>query len=105
MTRMMDLPGSGTRVKLQIWDTAGQEKYRSVTPIYYRDASAAICVYDVTSRESLEDAKKWISDLRQYSPAQIVIGLAGNKCDLYSQEEVTLEEGKQFQDDHHIPIF
>ena len=68
MTRMLDLPngesGSTTKVKLQIWDTAGQEKYRSVTPIYYRDAAAAICVFDVTHHESLDDVEKWISDLR-----------------------------------------
>jgi len=105
MTRMMDLPSSGTRVKLQIWDTAGQEKYRSVTPIYYRDASAAICVFDVTNRESLDDAKKWIADLRQFAPPHIIIALAGNKCDLYSQEEVTIEDGKRFQEEHQIPIY
>ncbi len=105
MTRMMDLPQAGTRIKLQIWDTAGQEKYRSVTPIYYRDASAAICVFDVTNRESLDDAKKWISDLRQYAPAHIILALAGNKCDLYAQEEVTIEDGKHFQEEHQILIF
>jgi small GTP-binding protein len=47
---MIDFPVSGVKAKLQIWDTAGQEKYRSVTPIYYRDAAAAICVFDVTNK-------------------------------------------------------
>lgn len=64
MTRMIEFPVSGVKAKLQIWDTAGQEKYRSVTPIYYRDAAAAICVFDVTNRQSLDDAKKWLADLR-----------------------------------------
>jgi Ras-related protein Rab-5C len=50
LTRMIDFPVSGLKAKLQIWDTAGQEKYRSVTPIYYRDAAAAICVFDVTNK-------------------------------------------------------
>jgi Ras-related protein Rab-5C len=56
-----------------------------VTPIYYRDAAAAVCVFDLTNRQSLEDARKWLADLREYAPSGIVIGLAGNKCDLYQQ--------------------
>jgi Ras-related protein Rab-5C len=102
---MIDFPVSGVKAKLQIWDTAGQEKYRSVTPIYYRDAAAAICVFDVTNKESLEDARKWLSDLRQYAPAHIVIGLAGNKCDLYQQEEVSLEMARHFQEENKIDVF
>ena len=53
-TRYVEVPETGQRIKLQIWDTAGQEKYRSVAPIYYRDAAAAICVFDVTNKDSLE---------------------------------------------------
>ena len=105
LTRMIDFPVSGVKAKLQIWDTAGQEKYRSVTPIYYRDAAAAICVFDVTNRQSLDDARKWLNDLRQYAPPHIVIGLAGNKCDLYQQEEVSLEEAKHFQEENKIEVF
>ena len=84
MSRMVELEETGTTMKLQIWDTAGQEKYRSVTPIYYRDAAAAVCVFDVTSKQSLDDAGKWVEDLRQYAPPHIILGLAGNKCDLYN---------------------
>ena len=64
MSKLVEIDDAGTTMKLQIWDTAGQEKYRSVTPIYYRDAAAAICVFDVTSKLSLDDAEKWIEDLR-----------------------------------------
>ena len=105
LTRMIDFPVSGVKAKLQIWDTAGQEKYRSVTPIYYRDAAAAICVFDVTNRQSLDDARKWLNDLRQYAPPHLVIRLAGNKCDLYQQEEVSLEEAKHFQEENKIEVF
>jgi len=59
MPRLIELE-NGVTIKLQIWDTAGQEKYRSVTPIYYRDAAAAIIVFDVTSRLSLDDAQTWV---------------------------------------------
>ena len=85
MSRLVEIEADGTtkNLKLQIWDTAGQEKYRSVTPIYYRDAAAAICVFDVTSKQSLEDAEKWVEDLRQYAPPHMILALAGNKCDLY----------------------
>ena len=60
MSRLVEVEETGTTLKLQIWDTAGQEKYRSVTPIYYRDAAAAICVFDVTSEVSLEAAERWV---------------------------------------------
>ena len=105
MSRLVELEESGVTMKLQIWDTAGQEKYRSITPIYYRDAAAAICVFDVTSKQSLDDAEKWIEDLRQYAPPDTIIALAGNKCDLYNQEEVSIEEGREFQARYQIEVF
>ena len=105
MSRLVEVEETGTTLKLQIWDTAGQEKYRSVTPIYYRDAAAAICVFDVTSEVSLEAAERWVQDLREYAPAHIILALAGNKSDLYDQEEVTIETGRQFQEKHSLEIF
>lgn len=75
---------------MQIWDTAGQEKYRAVTPIYFRDAAAAIIVYDITSKQKLENAEGWINDLRNYAPSHIIISIAGNKSDLYANEEVSI---------------
>lgn len=81
---------------MQVWDTAGQEKYRSITPIYYREAAAAIVVFDITSKATLENADQWLKDLRNYAPSNIIIGLCGNKCDLFSKEEVNLEQGRSF---------
>ncbi len=104
-TRMIDLPSGTGKMKLQIWDTAGQEKYRSVTPIYYRDAAAAICVFDMTHRSTLDDVEKWLSDLKQYAPANIIIGVAANKCDLYGQEEVSLEDGNNFREKHQLHVY
>lgn len=57
VSKTIDLPGTGTEIKIKVWDTAGQEKYRSITPIYFRDADAAICVYDITSRTTLENSE------------------------------------------------
>ena len=105
MSKLVSIDGTDSTLKLQIWDTAGQEKYRSVAPIYYRDASAAICVFDVTNKLSLEAAEKFVADLRQYAPSHLILALAGNKCDMYDKEEVTIEEGQDFRRQHSIEIF
>jgi len=70
--------------KIQIWDTAGQEKYRALVPLYYRNASAAIVLYDVTNEVSFNDAKYWIEELQNIN---CVIYLVGNKCDLLNNEK------------------
>ena len=94
ISRVLDVP-SGT-IKLQIWDTAGQEKYRSVTPMYFREAAAAVLVYDITNRETFENCQNWIKELRNQAPDDIIVALAGNKSDLFEKEEVSLEDGKEF---------
>ena len=68
--------------KFEVWDTAGQEKYRSLTPMYYKGAAAALIVYDVSSPNSLEGARDWIKELHDHAPPTVVIGLVGNKLDL-----------------------
>lgn len=72
----------GRTVKLEIWDTAGQERFHSLAPMYYRNASAALVVYDVTKAASLERAKSWVKELQRQASPEIVIALAGNKVDL-----------------------
>lgn len=77
------LPVEDGTIKFEIWDTAGQERYHSLAPMYYRGAHAAVIVYDVTSMESFNRAKAWVKELQSVqSTANIVIALAGNKCDL-----------------------
>eukprot|EP01038_Epipyxis_sp_PR26KG_P005436 gene5436-7529_t len=71
----------GTEISLQIWDTAGQERFRSMAPMYYRGAKAAICVFDVTNEESLNRISTWLRDLKAHADPNVVICLAGNKCD------------------------
>ena len=72
----------GSPIKFQIWDTAGQEKYHSLAPMYYRGAAAAIVVYDITRASSLDTLKAWVRELQQLGPENIVIAICGNKCDL-----------------------
>ncbi|WVQ77046.1 hypothetical protein IAR50_006725 [Cryptococcus sp. DSM 104548] len=71
-------------VKFEIWDTAGQERFHSLAPMYYRNAQAAVVVYDITKASSLEKAKAWVKELQRQANANIVIALVGNKSDLVS---------------------
>jgi Ras-related protein Rab-5C len=75
-------------VKLEIWDTAGQELYRSLAPMYYRGASAAVIVYDITKKDSFETMKRWVDELKVRAPQNIVLAIAGNKLDLESERAV-----------------
>ncbi|KAI5121330.1 hypothetical protein M0805_003797 [Coniferiporia weirii] len=69
-------------LRYEIWDTAGQERFHSLAPMYYRNAQAAVVVYDVTKAASLEKAKSWVKELQRQANPNIVIALAGNKVDL-----------------------
>ncbi|KAJ1649824.1 Ras- protein Rab-2A [Dispira simplex] len=84
------------RIKLQIWDTAGQETFRSITRSYYRGAAGALLVYDITRRETFDHLATWLEDARKYSNANITIILIGNKCDLENKRAVSREEGEAF---------
>ena len=71
-----------TNIKIQIWDTAGQENFRSVTRSYYKCCTAAIIAYDITKKHSFERVKSWIHELRENSNTDVSIILVGNKKDL-----------------------
>ncbi|KAG9100327.1 hypothetical protein FS749_015627 [Ceratobasidium sp. UAMH 11750] len=71
-------------LRYEIWDTAGQERFHSLAPMYYRNAQAAVVVYDVTKESTLEKAKTWVKELQRQASPNIVIALAGNKVDLVS---------------------
>eukprot|EP00028_Trichosphaerium_sp_Am-I-7-wt_P000763 CAMPEP_0168522382 /NCGR_PEP_ID=MMETSP0405-20121227/9315_1 /TAXON_ID=498012 /ORGANISM="Trichosphaerium sp, Strain Am-I-7 wt" /LENGTH=206 /DNA_ID=CAMNT_0008543975 /DNA_START=19 /DNA_END=639 /DNA_ORIENTATION=+ len=90
------------QIKLQIWDTAGQEKFRSITRSYYRGAAGALLVYDITRRETFEHVSSWLEDCRKYSNGNIVIMLIGNKVDLENNRQVTYEEGEEFAKKHGL---
>lgn len=68
--------------KFQLWDTAGQEKYHSLAPMYYRNAAAAMLVYDITSAKTFARLKAWVRELRELGPEGIIIVVCGNKADL-----------------------
>ena len=86
----------GAPIKYQIWDTAGQEKYHSLAPMYYRGAAAAIIVYDITRASSFQTLKNWVRELQQLGPENIVLAVCGNKSDLEEKREVSTAEAKAY---------
>ncbi|KAI5453170.1 Vacuolar protein sorting-associated protein 21 [Naganishia albida] len=76
-------------IKFEIWDTAGQERFHSLAPMYYRNAAAAVVVYDITKASSLEKAKAWVNELQRQANPNIVIALVGNKLDLITDGAAT----------------
>ncbi|KAE8299543.1 Ras-related protein Rab-17 [Larimichthys crocea] len=101
LTRVVHL--SNVTLRLEIWDTAGQEKYHSVTPLYYRGAHAALLVYDISKRETFIRAQVWLKELeKQYIPGSTVIWLVGNKGDLATHRQVSVEEGQSLANDRGL---
>ncbi|XP_057418860.1 ras-related protein RABB1c-like [Lotus japonicus] len=90
-------------VKLRIWDTAGQETFRSLTRSYYRNAAGALLVYDITRRETFEHLASWLEDAMLNGNENMTITLVGNKGDLaHRRRAVTEEEGKLFAKEHGL---
>ena len=92
-------------IKLQIWDTCGQELYRSLITNFYRNSSLAIMVYAINSKESFENIEMWLRELRTHSNPDAKVFLIGNKIDLESERKVTKEEGEKFCKDNKLNGF
>lgn len=95
---------NNNEVKLEIWDTGGSEKYRSLAPMYYRDAAAAIIVFDVTTETSLDDAASWLDELKKNGPQEVFLALAANKTDLASIRKISSETIQDFANKNGIKI-
>mmetsp|Transcript_13696 Transcript_13696/g.29721 ORF Transcript_13696/g.29721 Transcript_13696/m.29721 type:complete len:232 (+) Transcript_13696:356-1051(+) len=82
--------------KFKIWDTAGQEKYRSLAPMYYRGSDAAVLVYDITKPGSFAALQDWVDELKQNGPPDLVLAVCGNKSDLREDRAVGLSTGERY---------
>ena len=98
---------NGDILILHIWDTGGQEKFRSLVELYYKDSVAAILVYDVSNKESLESLDYWVKELEvNVDYSNFIISVAGNKCDLSNEmKKVSYTDGKNFCKEKDISIF
>lgn len=83
-------------VKLMIWDTAGQERFHALGPIYYRDANGALLVYDITDRDSFTKVRHWVKELRKIVGKNIILAIAGNKCDMQKNRQVDEAEAEEY---------
>ena len=89
-------------VKFEIWDTAGQERYHSLTPMYYRNARAAIVVYDITNGSSFVRAQMWVRDLQHQARHDVIIALVGNKADLEDDRVIDYDEAEMYAREKNV---
>ena len=95
----------GKIVKIQIWDTAGQDRFRSITKNYYKGAHGIILIYDVTSRKTFDSVKNWISQIKEEVSDKVNIILVGNKIDDVQNRKVTFDEGEKMALSFGLPFF
>ena len=91
--------------RIQIWDTAGQECFKSITRAYYKNSVCAIVVYDITCQNSFDNVSTWIEDCKNYSPKNVYIVLVGNKSDLEERRQIPTEKGQEIADKFGIAFF
>ena len=85
------------KIKYEIWDTAGQEKYRALNKMFYQDADVVILVVDITRKETFAAIKDfWYNEVKNNSPENVILALAANKCDLYEYEEITNKDLNEY---------
>mgnify|MGYP001028397697 CR=1 FL=1 len=96
---------NGSRIELQIWDTAGQEKYRALAPIYYRNTSAAIVVFSLSNRQSFLDLNPQIDTFFSVAGQQAIVYVAANKSDLFDEYQVTYDECEQWAKERGFHIY
>ena len=91
--------------RIQIWDTAGQENFRSITRAYYKNSVCALVVYDITNRDSFNNISNWIEDCKNQSPKTIFMVLVGNKSDLSDKRVISIEEGRELAEKYNMIFF
>ena len=89
-------------VKIQIWDTAGQEAFQAITRTYYKGAIGALLVYDITRKETFDHINKWLQEVKSNGSKDICCILIGNKKDLEENRQVKYEEGKKLAEDNNL---
>ncbi len=92
-------------IKLQIWDTCGQEIYKSLISNFYRNSSLAVLVYAIDNKESFNHVENWLNDLKGQANKDVRIFLVGNKADLEEERKVPKEEGEKYKEDQHLDLF
>ena len=92
-------------VKVQLWDTAGQDKFRAITRNYYKGASGIILIFDVTNVKSYENIKKWINEIKEEISEKVAILLIGNKIDNVQERKISKEQGDKLASEIGVKFF
>ena len=87
---------------INLWDTAGEEKYKYLTKLFYKGSDIVVFVYDITSKKSFENLNNWINEVRDTIDNKYICGIVGNKKDLFVSEVVKEDEGKEFAKNHNM---
>ena len=93
------------KVKLQIWDTAGQDRFRAITKNYYKGAHGIILIYDVTNITTFNNIKSWVSQIRENTTEKIKITLVGNKIDEEDLRKISFDEGQKLAAEYDLKFF
>ena len=93
------------KIRLQIWDSAGQEKFRNVTKTYFKNAYGFLVVYDITDMESFKKISFWMDSINKNAPENVKLILVGNKCDLANERKISFEEGENCAKKYNIKFF
>ena len=96
---------NGKNIKLQIWDTAGQDRFRAITKNYYKGAHGILLIYDITSIQTYENVKNWIAQIREEASPHIVIYIIGNKIDMVEERKIKTEEGQKLANEFHLQFY
>ena len=97
ISKTVNFQDLGKEIKFDIWDTVGQEKYRSLAKIFYKDAKVIVFVYDITTEYSFNELKNyWYEETRSNSDGSPILAVVGNKIDLYKEQKVSNNDGKEF---------
>ena len=96
---------TGETIKVQLWDTAGQDRYRTIAKNYYKGSHGILLLYDVTKSSSFENIREWIKDIREEVYEKAIIFLIGNKIDKKDQIKIKTEEGEKLAEEFNIPFF
>ena len=93
--KLKNIEIDGKKIKLQIWETAGEERFRTITTSYYKGAHAILIVFDITEKDSFDHVKNWVADIDKFAKQGVLRILVGNKCDLEKQRNVSKEEANE----------
>ena len=105
-TKIKDFKDEKKTLSFEIWDTAGQEKYRSLAKMFFKDAAVALLVYDITTKKSFDEIKSyWMNLVKENGPKKVIMYIVGNKNDLIEQQQVKEEEVREYAENEKVSIW